>query len=48
MKTPSPVISNIRYYNQLIENKKVELAELIDIRDKLVKEFDQQKVAPNT
>lgn len=36
---------NINYYNKLIENKKVELDELINIRDKLVQNFDQQKLA---
>jgi hypothetical protein len=45
MKTPIAVMSNINYYNKLIENKKAELDELINIRDKLVENFDQQKLA---
>jgi hypothetical protein len=45
MKTPAITESNINYYNKLIENKKAELDELINIRDKLVENFDQQKLA---
>lgn len=44
MKTPAAVISNINYYNKLIETKKDELAKLIAIRDKLIETSDQQKL----
>lgn len=42
MKTPDAVLSNINYYNKLIENKRAELDELIDIRNKLIQTFDEK------
>jgi len=47
MKTVSGDMANMNYYNKLIENKKAELAELIDIRDKLTQTFEQQKLVKN-
>lgn len=45
--SPPSIISNINYYNKLIENKKVELDGLIAIRDKLIESYDQEKLALN-